>query len=445
MKTSLTLVAALLWQMASVSAGPISDPRHLRYERAVALPDGSAGQACVMLDATVFAHAATESLNDLRLYAKNSGVEVPFTLTESETQPPEEESTQVRNVEGRNGDVSFDIVMPQRPYTAVVLNLAAKDFLATAQVYGVQGVGKRTDLGSFALFDLSAQHLSRSTTLPLQESTFSELHIVLHLAAAPGSQNHDLGPAIVKEASVPPSREAQTLYTTVAETTTFAQRGHKSMAKIRIPAHVPVERVSLALDPGFDKNFARPVDITATPDATRDREAIETIHGEISRVKLAGGSSGVPGVPGVPTVPIDSSRMSVDAVLGANLRNGATVDLAIENDGNQPLPLRSVRLEMRQRRICFDAAANSAPYILMYGDAVLRAPLYNYARLFNSAAQPVVATLGPEQVNPSFIARVDRRSYSERHPELLWVLLLAVFAVLGSIALRNNRRHRQRN
>ena len=80
MKTSLTLVAALLWQMASMSAGPISDPRHLRYERAVALPDGSAGQACVMLDATVFAHAATESLNDLRLYAKNSGVEVPVTL-----------------------------------------------------------------------------------------------------------------------------------------------------------------------------------------------------------------------------------------------------------------------------------------------------------------------------------------------------------------------------
>jgi len=440
MKTSLTLVAALLWQMASVSAGPISDPRHLRYERAVALPDGSAGQACVMLDATVFAHAATESLNDLRLYAKNSGVEVPFTLTESETQHPEEESTQVRNVEGRNGDVSFDIVMPSRPYTAVVLDLAAKDFLATAQVYGMQGIGKRTDLGSFALFDLSAQHLSRSTTLPLQESSFSELHVVLHLAPAPGSQNHNLGPAIVKAASVPPSREAQTLYTAVAETTTFAQRGHESLAAIRVPAHVPVERVSLALDSGFDKNFARTVDITATPDATRDREAIETIHGEISRVKLAAGSSS-----GVPGVPIDSRGMSVDAVLGANLRNGATVDLAIENDGNQPLPLRSVRLEMRQRKICFDAAANSAPYILMYGDAVLRAPLYNYARLFHSAAQPVVATLGPEQVNPSFIARVDRRSYSERHPELLWILLLAVFAVLGSIALRNNRRHRQRN
>ena len=437
MKTSLTLVAALFWQMASVSAGPISDPQHLRYERAVALPEGASGQACVMLDATVFAHASAESLSDLRLYAKNSGVEVPFTLTESETQHPEEESTQVRNVAGRNGDVSFDIVMPSRPYTAVVLDLAAKDFLATAQVYGVQGIGKRTDLGSFALFDLSTQHLSRSTTLSFQESTFSELHVVLHMAPAPGSQTQNLGPTIVKAASVPPSREAQTLYTTVAETAAFTQRGHESLAAIRISAHVPVERVSLDLDPGFDKNFARAVDITATPDETHDREAIETIHGEISRVKLAAGSNS--------GVPIDSRRMNVDAVLGANLRNSATVDLAIENDGNQPLPLRSVRLEMRQRRICFDAAASGAPYILMYGDAVLRAPLYNYARLFNSAAQSIVATLGPEQINPSFVARVDRRTYSERHPELLWVGLLAVFAILGSIALRNNRRHRQPN
>lgn len=442
MKTSLTLAAALLWQMASVSAGPIADPQHLRYERAVAPPEGVSGQACVALDATVFAHAATESLSDLRLYAKNSGVEVPFTLTESETQRPEEESAQVLDVAGRNGDVSFDIVMPPRAYTAVVLDLAAKDFLATAQVFGVQSVDKRTDLGSFALFDLSAQHLSRSTTLSLQESTFPELHVVLHLAPASGSPIHDLGPAIVKGASVPPSREAQTLYTTVAETTTFVQRGHESLAAIRIPAHVPVERVSLALDSSFDKNFARAVHITATPDAAQDREAVEMIHGEISRVKLAVGSN--PGVPGEPRVPIDSRRMSVDAVLGANLRNGATVELAVENGGNQPLPLRSVRLEMRQRRICFDAVANSAPYILMYGDAVLRAPLYDYARLFNSVAQSIVATLGPEQINPSFIARVDRRSYSERHPELLWVALLAVFAVLGSIALRNNRRHRQR-
>ncbi|AEU35182.1 hypothetical protein [Granulicella mallensis] len=433
MKTLLALVATLLLQMASVSAGPVAEPQHLRYERMVELPGDASGQACVTLDSTVFAHAATESLNDLRLYAKNSTVEAPFTLTESEPQHPEDESAQVRNVAGGKGEVSFDIVMPPRPYTAVVLDLAAKNFFATAHVSGAEGIGKRTELGSFELFDLSAQHLSRSTTLPLQESTFSELHVELHLTPAPGSRGSDFGPAIVKAASVPPSREAQTLYTTVAETDSISQRGHETLAKIAIPAHVPVERASFVLDPGFDRNFAREVRITATPRAARDRESIETIEGEISRVKLPGTQFGAP---------IDSREMSVDAVLGANLRSSAMVELAVA-DGEKPLPLRSVRLEMRQRRICFDAAASEAPYTLRYGDAILHASLYDYARRFVPAAKPLVATLGAERVNPGFVARVDRRPYIERHPELVWVVLLAGIAVLGSFALRSTRRHSQ--
>ena len=436
MKTLLTLTAALFWQMASLSAGPAAVPQHLRYERAIALPAGASGQACAVLDASVFAHAAAETLNDVRLFAKNSTVEVPFTLTESATQHPEDESAQVRNVAGHNGEVSFDLAMPSRPYTTVVLDLAAKDFLATAHIFGVRGVDKRTDLGSFALFDLNAQQLSRSTALPLQESTFPKLHVELHLKPAPGSQSHDLGPAVVKGASVPPSREDQTLYTTVTETTEIAQQDHESIATIRISAHVPVERVSLALDPSFDKNFARTIHITATPDAARGSEDVETIQGDVSRVKLAADSNS--------GVPIDSRKMSVDAVLGANLGKNATVELAIENGDQGRLPLRSVRLEMRQRRICFDAVTDGAPYILMYGDGLLRVPFYGYAREFAAAAQPIAATLGGERVNPAFIMRVDRRSYSERHPELVWVMMLAIVAVLGSVALRNMRRHRQR-
>jgi hypothetical protein len=437
MKTLLALVATLLLQMASVSAGPVAEPQHLRYERVVELPGDASGQACVTLDSTVFAHAATESLNDLRLYAKNSTVEAPFTLTESEPQHPEDESAQVRNVAGGKGEVSFDIVMPPRPYTAVVLDLAAKNFFATAHVSGAEGIGKRTELGSFELFDLSAQHLSRSTTLPLQESTFSELHVELHLTPAPGSRNPDLGPGMVKGASVPPSRDAQTLYTTVAETDSISQRGHETLAKIAIPAHVPVERASFVLDPGFDRNFAREVRITATPRAARDRESIEIVEGEISRVKLPDARFG-----SQIGVQIDSREMSVDAVLGADLRSSATVELAVAND-EKPLPLRSVRLEMRQRRICFDAAASEAPYTLRYGDAILHASLYDYARQFVPAVKPLVATLGAERLNPGFVARVDRRPYVERHPELVWVVLLAGIAVLGSFALRSTRRHSQ--
>jgi hypothetical protein len=96
---------------------------------------------------------------------------------------------------------------------------------------------------------------------------------------------------------------------------------------------------------------------------------------------------------------------------------------------------------MRQRRICFNAAAGEAPYILRYGDAILHASLYDYARVFVPSAKPCVATLGAERLNPHFVARVDRRPYMERHPELVWVVLLAGIAVTGSVALRSTRRH----
>jgi len=445
MRASLPVVAALLWQMAGVSSNdPAVEPQHMRYERGLRVPGSASGQACAVLDAAVFAHAATESLNDLRLSAHGPGsgfVETPFTLTESGTQLAEDEPAGVRNLgpgPGK-GDVVFDLVMPRRPYTAVVLDLAAKDFLASAHVSGSDGHGgKATDLGSFVLFDLSAQHLSRSTTLPLQESTFPELHIALHLASAPGvpgSAAQNLGPSIVRGGTAPPSREAQTLYTTVAQTAAFTRRGNAIVASIHIPAHVPVERVSFTLDPRFSGNFLRSVKITATPDGMRDDAAVETVSGEISHVKFAGSSG----------VAVDQSRLSVDAVLGANLRTGAAIQVVVEDGDGAPLPITLMRVEMRQRKICFDASPQAEPYLLMYGDPALRAPLYDGSRPFATSENAVAASLDAEEKNPGYIPRRDVRPYAERHPELLWVGLLSVVGGLGSMALRGTkRRGRQR-
>jgi len=443
MRAWLPMVAALLWQMASISANdPVADPRHMRYERKVELPPGAGGQACVVLDAAVFGHAANESLNDLRLYALAPGkaaTETPFNFSVSRTQGSEDQPAVPRNAGTSNGDVVFDLEMPQRPYSAVVLDLAARDFVATARVSGSDGDGgKATDLGTFVLFDLSGQHLSRFTTLPLQESTFAELHVALHLMPAPGSAMHDLGPSIVRSATAPPSREAQTLFTTVAQAAAFTHRGHAAVATIHIPAHVPVERVSFTPDPKFSGSFLHSVHITATPDGTPDPSAVEIVSGEISHVKFTGASG----------LGIDQSQLSVEAVLGANLRTGAEIQIVIEGDNGVPLPVASVQLEMRQRKICFDASPQAGRYLLMYGDAALHAPDYDYSRDFVPAPNPVAAALGGEEKTAGYLPRRDRRPYTERHPELLWVGLLSVLGVLGSIALRSTRRqsqHRRRN
>jgi len=245
----LTVIAsALLLQMA-VGSGPSAEPKHLRYERAVAVSES--GTNCAVLDATTFAHAATESLNDMRLYTE-SGAETPFTLTKSETQPDEGRPAKLINLGLQHGDLVFDIEMPDRPYTEVDLDLNAKDFVGTAHVTGLRGresVG--TDLGSFAVFDFSAQHLARNTAIRLQESDFPTLHVVLHLVPAPGVNTLGVQTGIVAGVSVPPSREAQTIYTPVAETSVITQQGRASVATLSLPEHVPVERVSFLVAPEF--------------------------------------------------------------------------------------------------------------------------------------------------------------------------------------------------
>ena len=419
MKAALAL-AALLLQSATVSSNdPIAAPQYLRFERDIFIPANASGQACASLDASVFTHAASESLNDLRLYTADT--ETPFNFSVSGTQSIEDDPATIHNLTSTNGNIVFDIDMPPRPYSAIMLDLSAKDFLGTAQVSSADG---KTPLGTFAIFDLTAQHLSRSTTLPLQESTLPRLYVTLHLAPAPGSASPNLSPSIVHGATVLPSREAQTIYTSIASTSTITQRGRYTLATIPIPAHVPVERVSFKLDPKFTKNFYRTVTITATPQGAPDNAAVETMTGAISHVKLP------------PT--IESDQLSVDAALGANLRTPATVTIFIDNTNNPPLPLIAVQLEMRQRKICFQASSPAA-YRLMYGDPTLHAPAYDYAAHFTPSPSPIPATLAAEHRNPIFTPRRDIRPYHERYPELPWVIFLALLGILGSIALRRAR------
>jgi hypothetical protein len=84
--------------------------------------------------------------------------------------------------------------------------------------------------------------------------------------------------------------------------------------------------------------------------------------------------------------------------------------------------------------VCFEAKPGSA-YTLRYGDVALRAPVYDFARLYTGETKPMVATLGAEAINAEFVAREDTRPYSERHPEVLWIALLVVVAALGATAL----------
>ncbi|WP_041597141.1 DUF3999 family protein [Granulicella tundricola] len=448
-------LAALAFAFQAIPA-PHPHPIHFAYQRPVTLPAGQTSRTCVTLDAPVFAHS-NATLSDLRLYTGSAEVPYATTISESSLEPPE--SARILNLGERSGRITFDLQMPPRSYTQVVLDLTGANFLATAHVTGLHSADDKsgTTLGAFTLFDLTAQHLSRNTTIPLQESSFPYLHIDLAVTPAPASPPQTFSPTMVQGAQIPPTRDAQTLYTAVAETSAFTQQetpqlGRATVADITIPARIPVERITFTLAPGSKLNFSRPVRITATPQkegvilsAAKNLSssleapdpasgAPETITGEITQVRLiANGPE------------IHQERLSIPATLGANLHAPAHIQIAIQNGDDKPLPVAAVRLEMRQRKLCFDPPAGAAggkaePVTLAYGDPALTPPIYDYARLFNPAAPTRPAILGPEQPNPNYIPRPQQlRPFTERHPELLWVALLAVVAVLGVIAFRSAR------
>ncbi|HEU5340320.1 DUF3999 family protein [Edaphobacter sp.] len=425
MKSALLL--AVLFLQAAAPPVQSADFHYFRYMRQVAAP--GAGQACAVLDAETFAHASA-SLKDLRLYegARTATPrEVSYAITLSQPAQPDSSPARVVNLGLRQGSIVFDLEMPQRPYTEVALDLSGQDYIATATVSGstTQG-GAATALGQFTLFDLTSQHLSRNSTLHLQESTFPWLHVVLAASPAPGTRGFKATPQMVLGATVPPSREAQTLYTTAVATTSIANHERQSIATFALPARVPVERVSFEIAPGFKGNFSRDVHIFDRPAGTPATSG-ESLAGAIQRVRMTQAGR-----------EIRQEQLSVRATIGSNLQDAATVEVVVENGDDTPLPITSVRLEMRERNLCFNAPS-AAPLTLYYGDPGLAAPVYDYARIFSTAARTAVARLGAEQTNPEYRPRPDTRPLTERYPDLLWIALLAVICALGFVAIRSSR------
>jgi hypothetical protein len=413
------LLALLFWQ---ATPEPVTaDPQYFRYERTVTV-DGSSGQSCAVIDPQVFPHAAA-SLKDLRLY--RNGREVPYAITLSEPQQADSDTARILNAGLKGRNVVFDVEMPNRPYTEIVLDLAGQDFLATATVSGTRdpNYSNQTRLGEFTLFDLTSQKLSRNTTIHLQETDLPYLHIELSFSPSAGGRELRPTPEMVRGITVPPSREAQSIYTTAATSTTITRRGRQSIATFSLPERIPVERVSFDLAPAFKANFSRDVRITDRPDGSNS--ASESLAGTIFRVHLT--QSGRE---------IRQEQLSVPAILGSNMQSGATIEVSVENGDDVPLPLSAIRLEMRQRKICFDASG-AQTLTLFYGDSALGAPQYDYARLFVASNAMRNVQLGPEQLNSNYHDRPDARPLTDRHPHLLWIVLLAVICLLALVAIRS--------
>lgn len=388
------------------------------------------------LDGTVFAHTESTGAGDVRIFGEESGheFEVPFAMTESGPSTLDSEPATLGNVAVRNGELVFDLSMPRRETSEVDLDLNAKNFFAAAQVAGVDTRGHATPLGTFALFDMSAQGLARSTVLPLPDVSYPVLHVALRLL---DSQGRPMAPepSMISGATVPPSRQSETVYTSVASASNIEQQGHWSAATMVVPAHVPIERAQFVLPPGFHGDFLRDATVAATP-MVKGWDALgaaEGVSGHIFRVV----HSALAGVPA-----IDSQVLAVNTVIGSNLRSAAKVTASIDNGSAAPLPIERVDLEMRQRKLCFEVRPG-ASYTLRYGDAELSAPSYSYTRHFVLTAQPITAALGREQGNPIYVPPGTDEGQRRPGRDLPWLLLIAGVSVAGVTALQYVRHKRE--
>ncbi len=412
--------------LAVAAATP--EVQYFRYERAIvpvaaarAAPPATA-QECVPLDAGLYARAAP-GLADVRLYrgTGSQSQETPYAIYEAEPVAAQTREIAALNVGSRGGETVFDAAMPEGKYSDVDVDVKAENFLATVSVSGRQAEtgAAETKLGVYTIFDLTSQKLGRSTVLHLPESDFRYLHFAI---AGP------VKPEDVAGVTVERMSQGRQPYVTVAETGNVVQKGHESTVQFTLPAHVPVDRIEFV--PGAQPaNFSRAVTVKVAPAAVREMtedEVPRTAEGYGSVLRVHGTHDGRR---------IDEERLAIDAPYVDFSDAGTLWTVTIDNGDDAPLDLRAVRLEMAERKLCFDAVAG-ASYTLMYGDAALAAPRYDYATLFTPDTNAAQATPGPEQANPEYTARPDARPFTEKHPGLLWAALILVVLVLGGVALR---------
>ena len=396
MRTTLGLLAALLAASSSIS--------YFNYQRQLQATN-SIGQHYAVVDETIWQHARPD-LDDLRIYSMEK--EIPYRLTiEQGSSETEQKQCRVLQPGTVGGKTQFLLDMSEvSEYDRIELKLGTKNFVAHARVEGQddQHGTKWAVLGTTTLYDLSDERLGHNSTLQIPLTTYKYLRVAI---------DSPVKPSDVKSGTAGITRAQKAVWRELSSEPKQTQQGKETILTFSIPGNVPVERVILSVDPG-QQNFLRGMEV-------QDDKGEWFGSGEIRRVHMQRNGQ-----------KIDTEQTSLD------LRGTSqgTLKAIIHNGDDAPLKITGARLQQYERRIYFDADSGAQPR-LYYGDAKLESPVYDYAKLFQKDANASQVPLGAEEANAAYTGRPDERPWSERHPAVLWVAIVAAVLILGSIALRS--------
>jgi hypothetical protein len=259
-------------------------------------------------------------------------------------------------------------------------------------------------LGTTTLYDLSDERLGHNSTLQIPVTTYKYLRVTV---------DSSVKPADVESGTAGMMRAQKAVWRDLSSEPKQAQQGKDTILTLSVPGNVPVERVIFAIDPA-QPNFRRGVEVEGD-------KGVGFGSGELSRIHMQRNGQ-----------KIDVEETWVD--IGGTSQG--TLRAIIHNGDDVPLKITGARLQQYERRIYFDSGLGVQPR-LYYGDEKLGAPVYDYAKLFQKDANAGQVELGAEEANAAYTGRPDDRPWSERHPAVLWVVIIAAVLILGGIALRS--------
>lgn len=396
MRTNWALLALLLVSEPAIS--------FFKYQRQIGTPSES-GQHYTVVDEAVWEHAFP-SLGDLRLYS--AGKEIPYAMrTMRASRETQQRAVRVLQPGALGEKTQFLLDMAGVPeYDRILLTLKTKNYVAHALVEGQDDAHGAlwVSLGTTTLFDLSDEKLGYNSTLQIPESTYKYVRVTV---------DNILKPSDVQSATAGIERAQETVRRDLASEPTLTQEGKDTVLTFALPQNVPVERVMLTIDP-VQGNFKREIEVQIDNGSRAGA-------GEISRIHMHRNGA---------NIDVDQAWLALSATSQGRLR------ALIHNGDDAPVRITRARLQQYQRRIYFDCDARSS-LGLYYGDQKLDAPVYDYAKLFQSDVSAEQLAMGLEDANAAYIGRPDDRPWSERHPTVLWTAILSAVAILGGLAVRS--------
>jgi hypothetical protein len=403
------------WIFASALAAT-SAISYFPYQRALQ-PVGLAGQHYLVVDEAIFQHARRD-LGDLRLFGRETAV--PYKLViESGGSVAAQKTVGILQPGIVAAKTQFLIdTSAVQEYDRIILQLGAKNFVIHARIEGQDDLHgtQWALLGTTTVYDLTDEKLGHNSTLQLPLSAYKYLRVTFDSSA--------IKPANILGATAGVTHEEKAVWRDVQGQFNQVQQGKDTILTISVPAHSPVERINVEVDP-IQANFRRAVEF---------RDDREQIYGqsEVSRIHtLRTGQK----------VDFEQTALTVCTSCAGTAEEAAGAEvlkIVIHNGDDPPLKITGAKFQQYEHRVYFDGGPGSQ-LALFYGDEKLEPPQYDYAKLFQKDAGAQAVALSGEELNAAYSARPDGRPWSERHPRLLWVAILAAVAVLGSLALRSLR------